>query len=95
VTLFFSKIEGLLTHESRPGRISAGRRGQIFDLDCSDWSNGLRYHNFDTRPDTEFNLNRLTISSKPCTLRSAAFILRLQSLTAMAAARACAFSCAG
>jgi len=54
VALISSKIEGLSTQESRPGRISAGRRGRIFDLDCSDWSNGLRYHSFDTRPDTEF-----------------------------------------
>jgi len=23
-------------------------------MDGSDWSNGLRYHNIDTRPDTEF-----------------------------------------
>ena len=27
----------------------------IFALDGSDWSNGLRYHHFDTKPDTEFN----------------------------------------
>jgi hypothetical protein len=25
-------------------------------LDGSDWSNALRYHNFDTRPDTEFKV---------------------------------------
>ena len=24
-------------------------------MDSSDWSNGIRYHIFDTRPDTEFN----------------------------------------
>jgi len=23
-------------------------------MDSSDWSNGIRYHTFDTRPDTEF-----------------------------------------
>ena len=54
VSLISSEIEGLLTQESRPGQISAGRRCRIFDLDCSDWSNGLRYHNFDNRSDTEF-----------------------------------------
>jgi hypothetical protein len=54
VPFISSKIEGLLTHESRPCRISAGRRGRMFALDSLDWSIGLRYHNFDTRPDTEF-----------------------------------------
>ena len=49
------KMQDLLTQESRPGQISAGRRGRISDLDSSDWSNGLRYHNFNTSPDTEFN----------------------------------------
>jgi hypothetical protein len=24
-------------------------------MDISDWSNGIRYHIFGTRPDTEFN----------------------------------------
>jgi len=24
-------------------------------MDCSDWSNGIQYQIFDTRPDTEFN----------------------------------------
>jgi len=23
-------------------------------MDCSDWSNGIQYQTFDTRPDTEF-----------------------------------------
>jgi len=27
-------------------------------MDCSDWSNGIRYHNFGTRPDTEFKLKK-------------------------------------
>jgi len=26
-------------------------------MDSSDWSNGIRYHILDTRPDTEFKLN--------------------------------------
>jgi hypothetical protein len=63
VSLISSKLEGLLTQESRPGRISAGRRGRIFDLDCSDWSNGLRHHNFDTRSDTEFKVISISILS--------------------------------
>jgi len=41
-------INGLFTQESRTGQIAKiGRR------DFSDWLNGLRYHNFDTKPDTE------------------------------------------
>jgi hypothetical protein len=28
------------------------------ELDCSDWSNGVRYNLFVTRPDTEFKLKR-------------------------------------
>jgi len=34
--------------------ISAGQRGQILEMDSSDWSNGIRYHILDTSPDTEF-----------------------------------------
>jgi hypothetical protein len=45
-TLISLIIEGLITQESRPGRISAGRLGRIFALDCSDWSNGLRHGGF-------------------------------------------------
>jgi len=34
--------------------------GEMFALDGSDWywywSNRLRYHNFETTPDTQFNL---------------------------------------
>ena len=47
-------IEGLFTQESRRGRSSGYLVGGIFALDGSDWSNALRYHNFDTKPDTEF-----------------------------------------
>jgi len=32
-------------------------------MDSSDWSNGIRYHNFNTRPDTEFKLHRV---ARPC-----------------------------
>ena len=48
------EIEGLVTQGSRPGRSAGYLVGGIFALDGSDWSNGLRYHNFDTKPDTEF-----------------------------------------
>jgi len=49
-----SSVDILENRGSINSEIAAGRRGRIFDLDCSDWSKGLRYHNFDTRPDTEF-----------------------------------------
>jgi hypothetical protein len=48
------EIEGLFTQGSRPGRTLAESVGGIFAMDSSDWSNGIRYHIFDTRPDTEF-----------------------------------------
>ena len=48
------RIEGLFTQGSRPGRTFGELVGGIFDLDCSDWSSGIRYQIFDTRLDTEF-----------------------------------------
>jgi len=53
VTLISSKIEGLFTQESRPGRSAGYLVGGMFALDGFDWSNGIRYHIFDTKPDTE------------------------------------------
>jgi len=35
-------------------------------MDSSDWSNGIRYHIFDTRPDTEFKPARLDVLSSFC-----------------------------
>ena len=49
-------IEGLFTQGSRPGRTVGGSVGEVFEMDSSDWSNGIRYHIFDTRPDTEFKV---------------------------------------
>jgi len=46
--------EDLFTQESHPGRTFGESVGGIFEMDSSDWSNGIRYHIFDTRPDTEF-----------------------------------------
>jgi hypothetical protein len=48
------EIEGLFTQGSRPSRASGETVGGIIEMDSSDWSNGIRYHIFDTRPDTEF-----------------------------------------
>jgi len=48
----FLEVEGLLTQGSRPGRTVGGSVGEIFEMDCSDWSNGIQYQIFDTGPDT-------------------------------------------
>jgi len=49
------EIEGTLTQGLRPGRTFRESVGGIFETDSYDRSNGLRYHTFDTTPDTEFN----------------------------------------
>jgi hypothetical protein len=36
-------------------------------MDSSDWSNGTRYHNFDTRPDTELKPKRHPVTRHPVT----------------------------
>ena len=48
-------IEGLFTQGWRPGRTLGESVGGISEIDSSDWSSGIRYHAFVTRPDTEFN----------------------------------------
>jgi len=49
------ETEGLLTQGLRGGRTVGEPVGGILELDSSDWSNGIRYHIFDTRPDSGFN----------------------------------------
>ena len=56
---YLLEIEGLFTQGSRPGRTLGESVGGIFEMDNFDWSNRIRYHIFDTRPDTEFNLHEL------------------------------------
>jgi hypothetical protein len=51
---YLLESDGLFTEGWRPGRTFGKSVGVIFALDCSDWSNSLPYHKFDTRPDTEF-----------------------------------------
>jgi hypothetical protein len=51
---YLSEIDGLFTQGSRPGRTSIRPVGGIFKMDSSDWSNGIQYHIFDTKLDTEF-----------------------------------------
>ena len=60
------EIEGPVTQGSRPGRSAGYLVGGIFALDGSDWSNGLRYYNFDTRPDTEFNVTQFLWDTLGC-----------------------------
>ena len=52
-------IEGLLTQGSRRGRTVGESVGGVFEMESSDWSNGIHIHHhiFDTRPDTEFKLS--------------------------------------
>jgi len=49
------ELEGLFTQRSRPSRTSGESVGGILETDNYDVSEGLRYHVFDTRPDTEFD----------------------------------------
>jgi len=49
-------MEGLFDLGSRTGRTFGESVGGNFALVSSDWSNGVRYHNFDSRPDIEFKL---------------------------------------
>ena len=51
---YLLETEGLFTQGSRPGRTVGESVGGILEMYSSDWSNGIRYHVFDTRPDTEF-----------------------------------------
>jgi len=61
---YLLEIEGLITRGSRPGRASGESVGGIFEMDSSDWTNGLRYHTFDTSdtipsiPDPTLRLRR-------------------------------------
>jgi hypothetical protein len=52
--VYLIEIEGPFTQESRPGRTFGESVGATLKMDNSDWSNGIRYHIFDTRSDTEF-----------------------------------------
>ena len=51
---YLLEIEGLFTQGSRPGRTVGEWVGGMFAMVSSNWSNGIRYHTFDTRSDTEF-----------------------------------------
>jgi len=51
---YLLETEGLFTQGWRPGRTFGESVGAISEMDSSDWSSGIRYHTFVTRPDTEF-----------------------------------------
>jgi hypothetical protein len=51
------ETEGLFTQGWQPPGWTFGESvGGIYEMGSSDWSNGIRYHIFVTRPDTEFKL---------------------------------------
>jgi hypothetical protein len=50
---YLLEIGGLFTQKSRPGRTVGESVGEILKMDSADWSSGIRYQIFDTRPDTE------------------------------------------
>jgi len=54
---YLLEFEGLFTQGWRPDRTFGESVGVIFVMDSSDWSNGIRYPIFDTRPDTEFKVS--------------------------------------
>ena len=58
------EIEGLFTQGWRPGWTVGESVGGIFEVESSDWSNGIRYHTFDTRPDTEFNPSAFCVTGR-------------------------------
>ena len=60
--VYLLETEGLFTQGKRPGRTAGERVGGIFEMDRSDWSNGIRYHTFDTRPDAEFKHFEIGVS---------------------------------
>jgi len=51
---YLLEIQGLFTQGSRHCRTLGESVGGISERDSSDWSNGIRYHTFDARSDTEF-----------------------------------------
>jgi hypothetical protein len=52
---YLFEIEGLFTEGWRPGQTFGESVGGIFEMDRSHWPNGIRYHIFVTRSDTEFD----------------------------------------
>jgi hypothetical protein len=53
VTFFSSKPWVYLLKDGEPAGTFGESVGGYFEMDSSDWSNGIRYHIFVTRSDTE------------------------------------------
>jgi hypothetical protein len=64
---YLLEIQGLFTQGSRPGRTLGESVGGISEMESSDWSNGIRYHTFDARSNTEFNTPSFPAFNIPCT----------------------------
>jgi len=61
--------QGFLTQGSRLGRTVGGSVGEMYEtyeMYCSDWSNGIQYQVFDTRPHTEYKGCRVTLWPRGC-----------------------------
>jgi hypothetical protein len=74
------EFEGLFTQGSRPGR-TIGE--SVDEMESSDWSNGTRYHIFDTRPNTEFKLSvgfGIELQLRPRTIRKLQSTARIRSV---------------
>jgi hypothetical protein len=52
------EIEGHFTQGSSSGQTVGELVGGVVEMDSSEWSNGIRYHTFGTRPNTEFNVSK-------------------------------------
>jgi hypothetical protein len=48
--VYLLETEGVFTPGSRPGRTLGESVSGIFEMDSSDWSNGIRYHTFESDP---------------------------------------------
>ena len=59
------EIEGLFAQGSQPGRTVGESVGGILEMASPDWSNGIRYHITDTRPDTEFKIRMTAHTDAP------------------------------
>ena len=53
---FLLETEGLFTQGWRPGRNSGEPVGGMFELDSSDWTNGLRFDTIPSIPDPTLSL---------------------------------------
>jgi len=49
------ETEGIFTQGWRRGRTVGQLVGVISEMESSDWSNGIWYHTFDNRSDTDLN----------------------------------------